>query len=162
MKVFQKKQLFVWSMVTWKWTTIMPKAGLLCTNNIWKSLNYLSRHAQFWVPSSKACSDCGKLYIWFHHYIRKDVGWRLFDHKKTHHNGKLFLLTSFHFLLLFVTFLLLVTLVNYFLLLKWARWVVLLFKKIAQGGKDVVGFIFGISFTVEKAGVWRLNIVLGI
>jgi hypothetical protein len=37
-------------MVTWKWTTIMPMASLLCTNKISKSLKYLLRYAQVWVP----------------------------------------------------------------------------------------------------------------
>ncbi len=27
-------------------------------------------------------SKANTLYIWFHHYARKDAGWRMFDHKK--------------------------------------------------------------------------------
>jgi len=84
MKIFWKNQLFV----------RMKRSGLemnnnylegwflLCINNVWKSLKYLSKYPQFRVPSSEACSDCGKLYIWFHHCIWKDARWRLFDQKQ--------------------------------------------------------------------------------
>jgi hypothetical protein len=67
-----------------------------------------------------------------------------------------FLLLKVHHLLLFVTFLLLVTFINYFLLLRGARGIVLLYLFIVQGeGVCLDLFIFNF-FTLEGQGGYKL------
>jgi hypothetical protein len=58
------------------------------------------------------------LYIWSHHYVRKDVGWGLFDHQKPTLVGDCFCWLFFNFLNFLLPFLLHVISINYFLLLK--------------------------------------------
>ncbi len=53
---------------------------------------------------------------------------------------------------LFVTFLVLVAFINYFLLLRRARGIVLLYLFILQGEGVRLDFIFLISFTLEGEG----------
>jgi hypothetical protein len=53
---------------------------------------------------------------------------------------------------MFVIFLLLVIFINYFLLLRGARGIVLLYLFIVQGEGVRVNFIFFISFTLEREG----------
>ncbi len=53
---------------------------------------------------------------------------------------------------LFVTFLLIVTFINYFLLLRGARGIVLLYLFIVQGEGVHLDFISFISFTLEREG----------
>jgi hypothetical protein len=75
---------------------------------------------------------------------------RLFEH-----SGMLFLLTSFHFLLLF---LLVVTFVNYFLLLKGGKFNCLKKNLIVEGGRGVVKFYFlKLFFVVEGARGVEVN-----
>jgi hypothetical protein len=57
---------------------------------------------------------------------------------------------------LFVTLLLLVTFKNYFLLLRGARGIVLLYLFIVQGEGVRLDFIFLISFTLERDGGYKL------
>ncbi len=57
---------------------------------------------------------------------------------------------------LFVTFLLLVTFKNYFLLLRGATRIVLLYLFIVQGEGVRLDFIFLISFTLEREGGYKL------
>jgi hypothetical protein len=85
--------------------------------------------------------------------------------KKTHdsgrvfeHNGRVFLLTPFHFLLFFVTFF---TRGNFrnldFSIERGARSVVLIYFLIVEGGRGVVRFyFFKLLFTVEGAKERRL------
>jgi hypothetical protein len=67
-----------------------------------------------------AVYDFFLLYIWFHHYARKDAGWRLFDHKKDTIVAGYFC-WPFSF---FVIFLLLVTFVNYFFTIQGSLFVI--------------------------------------
>ncbi len=113
------------------------------------------------------------LYIWSDHYARKDADLRLFDHKKDTVVAGCFcwpfsffviFFTTCNFCkllfivegLLFVTFLLIVTFINYFLLLRGARGIVLLYLFIVQGEGVCLDFIFLISFTLEGEGGYKL------
>jgi len=101
------------------------------------------------------------LYICYAHYVHSARGWRLFDQKKTlvvggclNVGGGCFCWLFFHFLLFFVIFLLFVIFVNYFLLLKGARCVVLIYFLIVQGeGVRLHICPSQISFIVEGEGV---------
>jgi hypothetical protein len=68
-----------------------------------------------------------RLHICSGHYAHKVAGWRLFDHKKPYCNAKLFGSSGKLFFSLFVIFLLLVTFINYFLLLRKAKGIISLY-----------------------------------
>ncbi len=58
-------------------------------------------------------------------------------------------------MLLFITFLLLITFINYFLLLRRARGIVLLYLFIIQGEEVCLDFYFFNFFTVEGEGGYK-------
>jgi len=99
-------------------------------------------------PTKLLASTRQNIYIWSCHCIHKDVGWRLFDHKKPivvascfNVVASYFCWLSFHFYYFLLLFLPIVTFVNYFILLKWVSWIVLNYFLIFQGGKGVVWFL---------------------
>ncbi len=85
----------------------------------------------FFTSSISLPLRSNSLYMWFEHYIHKVAGSRLFDHKKPYCNAKLFECSGKfffqNFFSLFVIFLLLITFINYFLLLRKARGIILLY-----------------------------------
>jgi len=82
----------------------------------------------FFTFSNNPALGSNSLYIWFEHYTHKVAGSRLFDHKKPSAMPSCLIIVASCFRVLFFTFcyfllpfLLLVTFVNYFLLLKGSK-----------------------------------------
>ncbi len=104
------------------------------------------------ISNTWQCTMLQSLYIWSGHYAHKDAGWRLCDHKKGPVVAGCFLVVAGCFcwpFSLFVTFLLLVTFISYFLLLKGVKFVTFCyffttcnFHKLFFTGPGGPGFIF--------------------
>ncbi len=99
------------------------------------------------------------LYIWSENYNHKVAGLRLFDHKKSSALPSCFNVVAScffqNFFSLFVIFLLLVTFINYFLLLRKAKGIILLYLLHCLKGASAPWFFF-YFFYCWRGGGWRL------